>query len=63
MHGVVVCPAVGYEADTAESLNDEAEDFYAIFGVVSDELTMGFNSLKSFTPAGLLLIRRGGWMR
>lgn len=36
--GVPVCPAVAYEADTSEGFNDEAEDFYAILGVVSADL-------------------------
>lgn len=59
MRGVFVCPAVAYEADAVESLNNEAEDFYAILGVVSDKITTGFDHLKSFVP---LLLSRPAWI-
>ena len=65
--GVFGCPAVAYEADAAESLNDEAEDFYAILGVVSDDITMAFDNLKNFAPLpqsrhAWFFNRRGGWV-
>ncbi len=38
MQSILVCPSVAYEAQTNEGVNDEAEDFYAILGVVSPDM-------------------------
>ena len=47
-----VCPSVAYEAHTSE-LNDEAEDFYAILGVVSKKMgqVLTFVLFKALTSS------------
>lgn len=38
LRNLSVCPSVAYEVQTNEGMNDEAEDFYAILGVVSPKM-------------------------
>ena len=56
LRNLSVCPSVAYEVQTNEGMNDEAEDFYAILGVVSPKMVqVHLQCLKPLTSRQILL--------
>lgn len=55
----LTCSSVAYEAPVEEGVNDEAEDFYAILGVVRQQTDAGTkhadSSPESFSAAALFI--------